>query len=207
MNQDTLQEFLIDQLRDLYDAEKQLVKALPKMADAATSEELEECFREHLEETKNQVTRLEQVFEALGQPAKGKACKAMKGLIEEGAEEMKQKDDTLRDLSLIAAAQRVEHYEISAYGSARTAAEQLGNDTAAGLLEETEEEESSADSKLSEIAMTIYGQEEGEDDEEVDDEDDEMIEEEDEEEAAPVAKSPAKQTKQAGKGRAGSGGR
>ncbi len=169
MDQETLQECLIDQLRDIYDAEKQLVKALPKLAKACDSEELAEAITEHLRETEEQVTRLEQVFEALGVTAKGKACKGMKGLIEEGSEQAEQDEAGMaRDLAIIAAAQRVEHYEISAYGTARTMAEQLGNNEAAQLLEETEEEEFAADSKLSEIAMELYEQiDEGETGEEV----------------------------------------
>jgi ferritin-like metal-binding protein YciE len=135
------------------------VKALPKLAKACESEDLAEAFTEHLQETQEQVERLEQVFEALGVPAKGKPCKGMKGLIEEGAEHAEGDDEGVaRDLAIIAAAQRVEHYEISAYGTARTMAEQLGNTQAAQLLEEIEEEEFAADSRLSEIAMELYEQ-------------------------------------------------
>jgi ferritin-like metal-binding protein YciE len=156
MKQEVLQEFFLEQIRDLYDAEKQLTKALPKMAKAANSPELAECFQSHLAETENQVSRLEQVFEALDLAAKGTPCKAMKGLIEEGGEAMEEKDPTLRDLAMIGAAQRVEHYEIAAYGTAREAAKQLHNFTAMNLLTETEQEESAADSKLTEVAMSIY---------------------------------------------------
>src|ERR1700730_4901950 len=127
MNQEILQELFVEQIRDIYDAEKQLVKALPKLAKAAESEELAEGLRNHLVETQGQVTRLEEVFGMVGVAAKGKPCKAMKGLIEEGSEAIEEeKKGALRDLSMIAAAQRVEHYEISAYGTARTLAEHLG---------------------------------------------------------------------------------
>jgi ferritin-like metal-binding protein YciE len=172
MDQEILQECLVDQLRDLYDAEKQLVKALPKLAKQCNSEELAEAITEHLQETEEHVTRLEQVFEALGVAAKGKTCKGMKGLIDEGSEQADDDEASVaRDLAIIAAAQRVEHYEISAYGTARTMAEQLGNTEAAQLLEETEEEEFAADSKLSELAMELYEQLDQEDSaEEVDEE-------------------------------------
>jgi len=153
----TLEELLIDQMQDLYDAEKQLVKALPKMAKAATSEELQQAIRDHLEETTNQVARLEQAFEHLEKQPKAKPCKAMRGLIEEGSEVIEEDARApFTDLGLIAAAQRVEHYEISAYGTAKAMAEQLGQDEIVALLEETEEEEKAADSKLSDIAESLY---------------------------------------------------
>lgn len=155
----TLEDLLVDQVRDLYDAEKQLVKVLPKMAKAASSDELQQAIQNHLEETKNQVSRLERVFEELEMPAKGKPCKGMKGLVEEGGEVLEEDaEEPLNDLALIAAAQRVEHYEISAYGTARTIAEQIGQETIASLLEETEEEEKAADTKLTEIASELMGQ-------------------------------------------------
>jgi ferritin-like metal-binding protein YciE len=157
MPMNTLEDLLIEQVRDLYDAEKQLVRALPKMARAASSEDLQEAIQSHLEETKNQVSRLERVFEELSKPAKGKSCKAMKGLVEEGSEAV-DGNSPLTDLAIIAAAQRVEHYEISAYGSARAMALQLGQDSIASLLEETEEEEKAADSKLTDIASDLMGQ-------------------------------------------------
>ncbi len=153
----TLEELLIDQMQDLYDAEKQLVKALPKMAKAATSEELQQAIRDHLEETTNQVARLEQAFEHLEKQPKAKPCKAMRGLIEEGSDVIAEDASApFSDLGLIAAAQRVEHYEISAYGTAKAMAEQLGQDEIVALLEETEEEEKAADSKLSDIAESLY---------------------------------------------------
>jgi len=153
----TLQELLIAELQDLYSAEKQLVKALPKMVKGASSPELKEAISAHLEETKNQVTRLEQVFSAVGQKAKIKHCKGMEGLLAEGAECLAEESaGLLRDLQLIGAAQRVEHYEIAAYGTARMIAEQANNQEAAGLLKETLSEEEAADSKLSEVAATLY---------------------------------------------------
>lgn len=154
MKLNTLEEVLVDHLRDLYDAEKNLVRALPKMAKAADSEELANAIREHLEQTKQHVTRLEQVFEAFDEKPRAKACKAMRGLIEEGGEAMSD-EGSLSDLAIIAAAQKVEHYEISAYGTARTWAEKLGNEKAVRLLEETLEEEKAADSKLTEISASV----------------------------------------------------
>jgi ferritin-like metal-binding protein YciE len=152
----TLEDLLVEQVRDLYDAEKQLVRALPKIAEAASSEELQQAIQSHLEETKTQVSRLERVFEELDKPAKGKACKAMRGLVEEGDEALDGKSPSaLTDLAIIAAAQRVEHYEISAYGTARAIALQLGQETIASLLEETEEEEKAADIKLNDIATDL----------------------------------------------------
>jgi ferritin-like metal-binding protein YciE len=162
MTMTTLEDLLVDQVRDLYDAEKQLVRALPKMAHAASSEELQHSIQSHLEETKNQVSRLERIFEELGQPAKSKPCKGMQGLVEEGSEALDGGSQTpLTDLAIIAAAQRVEHYEISAYGTARAIAQQLGQETIALLLEETEDEEKSADSTLTEIAMSLLGETSG----------------------------------------------
>jgi ferritin-like metal-binding protein YciE len=152
----TVEDLLVEQIRDLYDAEKQLVRALPKMAKAANSEELRQAIEDHLEETTNQVSRLEQAFEQLDKPAKSKSCKAMKGLIDEGGEAIEEDAEVpINDLALIAAAQRVEHYEISAYGTARAMAEHLGEDQVASLLEETEVEEKAADLKLTEIAMSL----------------------------------------------------
>jgi ferritin-like metal-binding protein YciE len=154
----TLEDLLVEQVRDLYDAEKQLVRALPKMAEAAGSQDLQQAIASHLEETKNQVSRLERIFEELDKPAKGKTCKAMRGLVEEGAEALDGAQAPLTDLAIIAAAQRVEHYEISAYGTARAIAEQLGQQKIASLLEETEDEEKAADTKLTEIAADLLGE-------------------------------------------------
>lgn len=159
MTMTTLEELLVDQVRDLYDAEKQLVRALPKMAEAAKSDDLQRAIQSHLEETRHQVSRLERVFEELDTPAKTKTCKGMRGLVEEGGDALDGgSEDSLTDLVIIAAAQRVEHYEISAYGSARAIAQQLGQQTIASLLEETEEEEKAADSKLTEIATGLLDQ-------------------------------------------------
>jgi len=157
VKQETLENLFVEQLRDLYDAEKQLVKALPKIAKAASSPELSDAVNDHLEETKEHVARIEQIFQLLGESAKSKPCKGMRGLIEEGGEVIHEEDEPVRDLALIAAAQKVEHYEISAYGTARTIAEQLDNQQAAELLQQTEDEEKAADSKLSEIAEALYG--------------------------------------------------
>jgi ferritin-like metal-binding protein YciE len=169
----TLDEVLIDHLRDLYDAEKNLVKALPKMAKAADSEELADAIRGHLEETKHHVERLEQAFELLGQKPRAKACKAIRGLIEEGGEAISD-EGALADLAIIAAAQKVEHYEISAYGTAKAWAEKLDQNEVAKLLDQTLQEEKAADSKLTEVsdavlesASTIGQQEEEEEMEKV----------------------------------------
>jgi ferritin-like metal-binding protein YciE len=156
----TMEELFIEELRDLYDAEKQLTKALPKMAKAASSEELRTAFEEHLEQTEGQVGRLEEIFKALGEKATGKTCAAMAGLIKEGNEIAQEiEESAVRDAGLIAAAQKVEHYEISGYGSARTHAELLGNDEAVSLLEETLEEEKSTDERLTELAESIINEE------------------------------------------------
>jgi len=169
----TVEDLLVDQIRDLYDAEKQLVRALPKMAKAASSDELRQAIEDHLEETTNQVQRLEQAFEQLEKTAKGKTCKAMKGLIEEGGEVIEEdSEEPINDLALIAAAQRVEHYEISAYGTAKAMAKHIGENQVASLLEETEDEEKAADKKLTEIAMDLMqdatSRGGGEEDEEID---------------------------------------
>lgn len=148
-----LRELFLDELKDLYSAESQLVKALPKMAKTASSEQLQTAFTDHLEQTRGHVNRLEQIGENLGVTLSGKKCKAMEGLIKEGKEVIDSEGaDDIIDLALIAAAQRVEHYEISAYGSARAMAEQLGNSSAVQLLQETLDEESAADEKLTSIA-------------------------------------------------------
>lgn len=154
MKLNTLQDVLIDHLRDLYDAEKNLVRALPKMAKAADSEELAKAFREHLEQTKHHVERLDQVFEQFEEKPRGKLCKAIRGLIEEGGEAMSE-EGAMSDLAIIAAAQKVEHYEISAYGTAKAWAEKLGNQAAVKLLDQTLQEEKAADSKLTEISGSV----------------------------------------------------
>jgi ferritin-like metal-binding protein YciE len=151
-----LKELYLGELKDLYSAESQLVKALPKLAKAAASEELRAGFEEHLEQTKGHVQRLEQIFEMLDESPKGKKCKGMEGLIEEGSEIMEEDfEDALLDAALIGAAQRVEHYEIAAYGTVRAFAEELGESEHASLLAETLEEEKETDEKLTELAKQI----------------------------------------------------
>jgi len=151
-----LRELYVDQLKDLYNAENQLVKALPKMAKASSSEELREGFEEHLEQTKGHVQRLEQIFKMLNENPKGKRCRGMEGLVEEGSEIMQEDfEDALLDAALIGAAQRVEHYEIATYGTLRAFAEELGESEHISLLEETLEEEKETDEKLTELAKQI----------------------------------------------------
>lgn len=153
----TLETLFQQELQDIYDAENRLVKALPKMAKAATTPELQQAFDEHLQVTKGHVERLQQVFELFGFPAKGKTCAAMKGLVEEGEEVISEMGgSTLGDAAIIGAAQRVEHYEMAAYGTVRAMAEQLGNSEAADLLQQTLDEEKEADEKLTEIASQVY---------------------------------------------------
>jgi ferritin-like metal-binding protein YciE len=153
MHMETLQDLFVDQLRDLYNAENQLVKALPKLAKSADSDQLRSAFENHLEETKGHVERIEAIFEKLGAKPGGKTCKAMKGLVEEGAEMMDEDaEPPVMDAGLIAAAQRVEHYEIAGYGCVRNFAKLLGDEHAAKLLQETLDEEMAADKKLTKLA-------------------------------------------------------
>jgi ferritin-like metal-binding protein YciE len=153
---DSLRDLYVNELRDLYNAENQLLKALPRMAKAASSPELKAAFTEHLEVTRGQVGRLEQVFTELGVSPKGKKCKAMEGLIEEGKEMMQEDGEApVRDAALIAAAQRVEHYEIAGYGCVRTFAKLLGFAEAAKLLQQTLDEEGAADKKLTQLARSV----------------------------------------------------
>jgi ferritin-like metal-binding protein YciE len=155
MNAETLTDLLVEELQDLYDAEQQLTKALPRMAEAAFDEELRDAFQQHLDVTQGQISRLEKVFEALNVPATGKHCPAMAGLIEEAEELVSSKgegDPMVRDAGLIIAAQKVEHYEIASYGSARTLARTLGVENAAQLLQETLDEEAETDRQLTELA-------------------------------------------------------
>lgn len=166
---ESIRELLIEELADLYDAEKQLVKALPKMAKAASNEQLREAFENHLEQTRGHVQRLEQVFELMDKKAKGKPCAAMKGLVQEGKETMEEDlSDGLMDSAIICAAQKVEHYEIAGYGTVSAWARSLGLDEAAGLLEETLAEEKEADEKLTQVGGEVFteaessGEEEGE---------------------------------------------
>jgi ferritin-like metal-binding protein YciE len=156
-----LEKLFVEQLKDIYSAETQLVSALPKMAKAASTPELQQAFNMHLDETRNQVQRLEQLFEGLNATPRGKKCKGMEGLIEEGNELIQEKaeyDSETLDAGLIAAAQKVEHYEISAYGTVRAFAEQLGRQDAVKILNQTLDEEYGADRKLSAIAEGMVNQ-------------------------------------------------
>ena len=149
----TLHDAFIDELRDSYDAEKQLTKALPKMAKAANSPELREAIESHLEETRQQVERLEQVFESLGEKARGKHCDGIAGIIQEAQAVMQEDfDEPTADACLIASAQRAEHYEMAAYGTLVAWARAMGHDEAADLLQETLDEEKAADEKLNTLA-------------------------------------------------------
>ena len=153
--QNELHELFLDELADIYNAEQQLTKALPKMAKAAQNEELRQGFEMHLQETENQIQRLEQVVEALGESMKRKVCKGMKGLIEEGSEMMQEKKGSSSiDAALIAAAQKVEHYEIASYGTLCAWAKLMNQNEALELLHETLEEEKATDEKLTQLAET-----------------------------------------------------
>jgi len=155
----TLHDAFIDELRDSYDAEKQLTKALPKLAKAASDPKLRQAFESHLKETENQITRLEQVFESLDEKVRGKHCDGMAGIIEEGKSIMEEDfDDTTMDACLIAAGQRAEHYEMAAYGTLVAWAEAMGHTEAAKLLQQTLNEEKAADKKLSDLAESGINQ-------------------------------------------------
>src|ERR1700756_5893140 len=150
---ESIKDLLIAELRDLHDAEEQLVEALPKMAEAASSTELKNAFNHHLEETRKHVTRLDKVFENLAEKASGETCEAMKGLVTEGEQFIKAKGQPdVRDAGLIGAAQRVKHYEMAGYGTARTLAQRLGLNDIAKTLQTTLDEEAAADRKLTSIA-------------------------------------------------------
>ena len=178
MKESNFEELFQEELQDIYDAERQIVEALPKMAEAASSEELVAAFQEHLEVTRNQVKRLDKVFQKIGAKPGGKTCEGMQGLLREGQKMISEMSKSaVLDAGLIAAAQKVEHYEISAYGTVRTMAEMLGQEDAAELLEETLEEEKETDENLTEIAEGIMSGEQGEDEEE----EEEDLEEEEEE--------------------------
>jgi Mn-containing catalase len=171
-----LEELLTEQLQDLLHAENQLVKALPKMAKAANNDDLKSAIEEHLEQTRGHVDRLKKAFELLDAKAKAKPCKGMAGLVEEGQEvitEGKEKEDVLADLAIIAAAQKVEHYEIAAYGTCRTIAEQMERKDIAKLLSQTLAEEEETDKRLTELAEPMYEEANQEPEEE-----EEMVEEE-----------------------------
>lgn len=197
MKSESLQELYLEQLRDIYDAENQMLKALPKMIKAATHEELQATFEQHLDQTEEHIARLDQIFEELGDKSKGHKCEAMRGLLEEAKnimEEHQEDPDTL-DAALICAAQKIEHYEIATYGCLRTYAELLGFDEQADSLQDTLDEEKDTDDNLTELAMSCINldavdeddsaeEEESEEDEEDDEEseDDEEVDAEDEEE-------------------------
>jgi ferritin-like metal-binding protein YciE len=173
MKNNTLRELFLDELRDLYDAENRIVKALPKMAKASNSEELRSGFQEHLEQTKEHVERLKQIFSDMDEKASGKKCPGMLGIIQEGEELMDEDfEGSVADAALISAAQRVEHYEIAAYGCVRSWAQELGEDNAVELLEKTLNEEKETDQKLTQLAEQINasansegGEERGEEEE------------------------------------------
>lgn len=150
-----LDDLFVHELKDLYDAEYRLTEALPKMADAAVSQDLKQCFNMHLEQTRDHIRRLEQVFNGINCAPEREACKAMKGIVDEGSDIISAKgDDKVRDAGLIAAAQRAEHYEIAGYGTARTFAHQLGRDDLAQVLQSILDEEGDTDKKLTQLAET-----------------------------------------------------
>lgn len=156
MRKDSLRQLYVDELKDLYSAETQLVKALPKMAKASSNAELRQAFEEHLRQTAEQVSRLEQIFDLLEEKPSGKKCLGMEGLIKEGAETMKEDyGEATMDAGIIGAAQRVEHYEIAAYGTVREFAQLIGEDEHVSLLEQTLGEEKQADEKLTQLAEQI----------------------------------------------------
>ncbi len=153
---DSMEDLLVDQMQDLYDAEQRLVKALPQMADAAHDSSLKAAFTQHLHQTQNHVKRLEQAFSLMGRTAESQTCDAMKGLIEEGDEVISASgDNDVKDAALIAAAQRVEHYEMAGYGCVRTYARTLGDEQGAKLLQQTLDEEGMTDKKLTSLAETV----------------------------------------------------
>jgi ferritin-like metal-binding protein YciE len=150
---ETLQDLFLETLKDIYYAEKAILKALPKMAKKSSSQDLAAAFETHREETEQQVARLEEIFSILDKPPRGKKCPAIDGILEEGKEIIKEaKDDTVRDAGMLAAAQAVEHYEISRYGTLKAWAEKLGMEDVAGLLDETLQEEKATDLKLTDLA-------------------------------------------------------
>jgi ferritin-like metal-binding protein YciE len=178
MKVETLRDLYLEQLQDLYNAEQQLIKALPKMAKAATSEELRTAFEEHLEQTKGHAERIETICEQMGEKASGKKCKAMEGLVKEGSETIDEDmEDNLKDAALIADAQRVEHYEIAGYGCVHAYATKLGDEEAADLLAQTLEEEKETDLKLNGIAeeLDLESPAETEDETEVEAEDQKKV--------------------------------
>jgi ferritin-like metal-binding protein YciE len=152
----SLHELYLNELRDLYDGEQQIVKALPKMIESSSSAELRNALANHLEQTRAQVTRLEQIFQLHNEEPKTEKCKGLRGIIDQGADLIKHDENVIvRDAAIISAAQKVEHYEIASYGTVRTWAELMGHDEAAQLLRQTLDEEGEADKKLTEIAMAL----------------------------------------------------
>jgi ferritin-like metal-binding protein YciE len=159
MSVNTIEKLFVEELKDLYSAETQITKALPKMVKAASSADLQSAFQHHLKETEEQVHRLEQVFEKLGTNPRGKTCEGMKGVLEEGEEMLKETEKgPVRDMALISAAQRVEHYEMAGYGTVRNYAAHLDEPQIVHALEATLAEEKAADKKLTDIAQTIHQQ-------------------------------------------------
>lgn len=157
MSVDTMEKLFVEELRDLYSAENQIVKTLPKMAKAASSNELRSALEHHLKETEGHVQRLEQIFEMIGENPKGKTCEGIKGVLEEGERTLREaQEGAVRDEAIISGGQRVEHYEMAAYGTARTYAERLGRQQMVQLLEQTLSEEKAADKKLTEISNTVH---------------------------------------------------
>jgi len=158
MTVDTVEKLLVAELKDLYSAEKQITRALPKMAKAASNDQLKTAFETHLKQTEGQIERLDRVFEILGKSSGGKTCKGMQGLLEEGTETMQETEGEVRDAAMICGAQKVEHYEIAAYGSVRTWAQQLGQKEIADLLQQTLDEEGETDHKLTQLAAQVNRQ-------------------------------------------------
>lgn len=156
MKLENLQSLFVEQLRDLYDGEEQITKALPKLIEKSTNPELRDALQEHLEVTREQIRRLDQIFQILGEKASGETCKGMKGVLAEGDGVVSDaKEDAVRDATIIASAQRVEHYEIAGYGTVKTYAKLLGKNDIANLLDQTLQEEKDADKTLSEIADSV----------------------------------------------------
>jgi len=155
MTTNSLQELYVEQLQDLYSAERQIIKALPKMIEATQSDELSSALKEHLEVTKNQANRIETICQELGEDPENEKCKGMEGVLKEGSDLVKDVAEEVRDAAIIAAAQRVEHYEMAGYGTARTYANLLGFEEAASMLEQTLEEEKEADQTLSDLAEEL----------------------------------------------------
>src|SRR5438309_5393334 len=164
MRKDSLRQLYVDELKDLYSAETQMVKTLPKLAKASSNSQLRQAFENHLRETSEQVSRLEQIFDMLGEKPTGRKCLGMDGLVKEGSETMQESyRDEVMDAAIIGAAQKVEHYEIAGYGTVRTFAELMGEDEHVSLLEQTLEEEKNADQTLTSLSEEINSQaEEGE---------------------------------------------